>query len=124
MTTTFDELELGHIVNDRILARIDKIPSSNDVRGECWIFKGYKDKGGYGRLNVRKRKECYDKNFYTHRLTYVYFKGGIEDNIEIDHKCKNRACCNPEHLEAVTRKVNMERRWGTKAPEGIQVEIF
>lgn len=31
------------------------------------------------------------------------------DGLQIDHKCRNRACCNPAHLEAVTVAVNVQR---------------
>ena len=27
--------------------------------------------------------------------------GPIEDDLQIDHLCRNHACCNPDHLEPV-----------------------
>ena len=44
-----------------------------------------------------------------HRVAYQLFKGPIPTGLEIDHLCRVRACVNPEHLEAVTRKVNHNR---------------
>lgn len=45
----------------------------------------------------------------THRITYLFYVGPIPDGLELDHLCRVRACCNPDHLEAVTRLVNVRR---------------
>ena len=44
-----------------------------------------------------------------HRISYQIFKGPIGPGLEVDHTCRTRCCVNPEHLEAVTHKVNCER---------------
>ncbi|WPH64850.1 hypothetical protein [Vibrio phage vB_VpaP_SJSY21] len=36
-----------------------------------------------------------------HRYMWETYKGPIPDGFEIDHKCKNRACCNVEHLQCI-----------------------
>lgn len=66
----------------------------------CWEWTGAKSGVGYGML--RKNQ----KNYTLHRLTYIRFKGDVPQGLEIDHLCRVRHCCNPEHLEAVTRSVN------------------
>lgn len=66
----------------------------------CWNFIGSKTPAGYGLITKNRR------NYLTHRLTYQFFKGEIPQGLDVDHLCRNRACCNPEHLEAVTRSVN------------------
>lgn len=45
-----------------------------------------------------------------HRVVYTNFFGYIPGKKQIDHKCKNRKCCNPDHLEMVTHKENQKRR--------------
>lgn len=44
-----------------------------------------------------------------HRLAYEVARGPISAGLEIDHLCRNRRCCNPDHLEAVTREENIAR---------------
>lgn len=61
---------------------------------------------GYGSLTIN------GANVYAHRFAYERFVGPIPDGHEIDHLCRNRACCNPAHLEAVTRRINQLRGLG------------
>jgi hypothetical protein len=51
------------------------------------------------------------KKGYTHRLIYEAMVGPIPDGLHLDHKCNNRKCCNPEHLEPVTAAENNRRAW-------------
>jgi len=73
---------------------------------ECWIWPGAKSRGyGVASLSINKKP----KTFYAHRLAYERLKGPIPDGMQIDHLCRNRACFNPAHLEAVTQQVNIAR---------------
>jgi hypothetical protein len=69
----------------------------------CWLWTGKMD-DGYGRFNIR------GKLYLAHRLTMAVLKAPIADNMQVDHLCGVRNCCNPDHLEQVTFSENTKRR--------------
>jgi hypothetical protein len=69
----------------------------NDPKG-CWIWTGSILKG-YGRWSPKFNG--ISLYFRPHRLVYELWYGSIPDNFEVHHKCENKACCNPSHLEAM-----------------------
>jgi len=68
----------------------------------CWIWTGAKNRDGYGEIKVGK------SNLRAHRLSYAMINGDPAELV-IDHLCRNRACVKPNHLEAVTNRVNIKR---------------
>ncbi len=42
------------------------------------------------------------KLVYAHRLVYELHNGPIPSGYEIDHRCNQSKCLNPEHLEALS----------------------
>lgn len=74
----------------------------------CWEWRGAVD-NGYGRMQVNGRTG------YAHRVAYECAVGPIPDGLEIDHLCRNPACCNPDHLDAVTPATNNRRSPNTNA---------
>lgn len=71
----------------------------------CWIWMGYLSEGGYGRYCP----EWKTSPLYAHRVSYEIFKGPIPTWMCLDHLCRVRCCCNPDHLEVVTQAENVLR---------------
>lgn len=85
---------------------IDRVIPKLRAEGECWVFTGWKDSKGYGYV---ARGGKYGGTIAAYRVTYDYFRAEIPDGLSLDHLCRNRACCNPWHLEPVTHQVNLQR---------------
>lgn len=69
----------------------------------CWAWTGALNSRGYGCFAIKGKSQL------SHRVAYSMLVGPIPDGMEVDHLCRNKRCCNPAHLEAVTRLVNQRR---------------
>ncbi len=69
----------------------------------CWIWQGKPNKAGYGGIEIGH------KPYRSHRLMYILIRGSIPERLELDHLCRVKICCNPDHLEAVTHLENCLR---------------
>lgn len=79
----------------------------------CWVWQRSMSQG-YGR--------CADGTG-AHRVFWERSRGPIPQDLEIDHLCRNRACVNPDHMELVTHRENMQRSLRTKVTAAVYTEM-
>jgi hypothetical protein len=91
---------------ERLWPKIDKRGTD-----DCWPWTGSLTSKGYGQINEGGR---YGRRLAAHRVVYELVVGPIPEGHDIDHHCENKACCNPAHLEPVTRQDNMLRFHGKR----------
>lgn len=92
----------------RILARCEI--------GDCWEWTGKLTQGGYGTSFAGSHKMGTYRTVLVHRFVFAVLTRQIIHGLDIDHLCKNRKCCNPDHLEPVTRAENIRRGATGKVP--------
>lgn len=78
----------------------------------CWIWTGATTHG-YGYFTAFTGSVV-----RTHKYLYEELVGKVPEGLELDHKCRVRCCCNPDHLEPVTRSENTKR--GIDANNGLR----
>lgn len=75
----------------------------------CWLWAGADS--GSGRGGEYGRVSYEGKTTAVHILMYERLFGKIKGKRKfLDHECRTRNCCNPEHLEPVTHLMNCRRR--------------
>jgi hypothetical protein len=87
---------------ERLLAMVEVAESG------CWLFRGFVAPDGYARISVGTKVDAYRK-VYAHRITWEHYRGPIPDGLQLDHLCRVRHCCAPDHLEVVSRSENLLR---------------
>jgi len=88
-----------------IHCEVGGVPDGFDTA--CWLWKGGKDKDGYGFIKV------FGKSCVAHRVAYQLFKGAPPEGITVHHGCFVRNCINPEHLSLLPHTENC----GLHAPD-------
>jgi hypothetical protein len=99
--------------------------SKIEVGGEedCWPWTAGTYPAGYGMFGVKA-----GVTRRAHRLAFEVIVGPIPEGLDLDHlchtiatdcpggnSCPHRRCCNPLHMEPVTRRTNVLRGRGSPA---------
>jgi len=89
-----DVQDLGFILDDKPSpCHIWTGPDSGTGRG-----------GGYGRMSLNSQTVA------VHIVVYTHYYGYVPGKKQVDHKCNQRLCCNPAHLELVSHLKNQRLR--------------
>jgi len=81
-------------MEDRFWSKVDKTET-------CWLWTGCKNNCGYGQIRVNGQMHK------AHRVSWILSGNTIPEGHIIRHKCLNKNCVNPEHLETGTQAENM-----------------
>lgn len=86
------EIILGRLAK-KIKVPKKKIADKKIIDTEkCWIWKGCKDKDGYGRFRIGKKSAL-----RVPRIIYALYFHDPGDMFVL-HTCDKPSCCNPNHL--------------------------
>src|SRR3989304_2073182 len=98
-------------IEDRFWEKAKKTPT-------CWLWIGSRDPKGYGGIywNGRLRP--------AHQVSFILAGGEIPEDHEIDHLCRVPSCIRPDHLEAVTHRVNALRGVSPAAKHALQTHCI
>lgn len=92
----------------------EKLLAHSEDQGECRVWTGTtgeaygKAAKGHGQIRID------GKLWLAHRLNYTLNIGPIPEGLQVDHKCRNPPCINPNHLQLATNKVNNENLSGAR----------
>jgi hypothetical protein len=110
--STLEVLDVSESTFACLPQRIQDKIERGDGPDDCWSWTAYLRPDGYG--------ETWDRTIHhgnlVHRVVYGLLVGPIPDGLVIDHVCRNRSCCNPAHLRAVTDRENVVLAPGSLAP--------
>lgn len=101
--------------------------SEKDECVDCIVPNfGHVNQDGYVRVLDKPRSKGGKLKMY-HRTKWEKAFGPIPENFEINHKCKNRRCCNVEHLECLSKSEHKSKdnalRYKARADEVFKTHL-
>lgn len=84
----------------------DRLARRTEERGECLVWTGELNRGGYPVTTYQGKKR------YVYRLTWERAHGPIPEGAQVDHVCHNRACVKVDHLRLASNGENSRNRSG------------
>ena len=79
----------------------------------CWLWFGSTTSKGYGSF-YRGKRAGKQITGVAHKMTWIAARGRYRARsgrvrMVLDHRCRTRCCCNPNHLELVPEPENVRR---------------
>ena len=92
-------------IEQRFWSKVMPEPNSG-----CWLWLDGLVRG-YGQffLKCHPNKSRRKIVVMAHRYSYEIARGPIPTGLTLDHLCRNKCCVNPDHLEPVTLRENIQR---------------
>lgn len=84
------------------MATIESMLNRSERVGECLMWRGGLNAGGYGYVWHK------GKNRGAHRVSYELNVGNIPEGMEILHSCDTPGCIEPSHLSPGTHRENIQ----------------
>lgn len=102
----------------RLWSKVDKggpVPAHRPELGPCWLWTDKPEKqSGYGRISWKEGSKHRARK--AHHIVWLVVRGELPpnighglDDVVTDHLCRVRLCVNPDHIEWITHRENIER---------------
>jgi len=104
---------------DKVVRRI--VVAHTGWETPCWLWQG--PTSGKGRGGFYGRMALLGQTVAVHLVMFCVAYGFLPGKKQVDHKCRQRLCCRPSHLEMVTPKVNAKRRDKARRPQDGRADI-
>jgi hypothetical protein len=95
-----------------------------DPESGCWLWTGSCNRDGpsrYGTVSYQRKTQL------VHRVVFKLLVGEIPKGFQVSHAeprgSHHTRCCNPHHLEAVTREEALRRRKGMRPQNPVSTRL-
>ncbi|HMF60852.1 MAG TPA: hypothetical protein VK595_10800, partial [Vicinamibacterales bacterium] len=82
------------------------------LEGDCWVWLGKKNQGGYGFSGAG----LWQLHPLAHRASFILAGNDLQPGIHLHHRCENKACVNPEHLEPSLGRLHLAHHRQEESP--------